>query len=227
MNWKDSNQGSAIQEVVFQRETLHVKIAENIQDLIMDHRLNAGDKLPPERELIGLFHVSRTTVREAIRLLQERGLVQMMVGKGTFVRQVSDQTVVESIERFYSFGRCSHLELLTLRAILEPETAALAASNATDKEMAKLETIYKKITDPSFCREAESQAAGDVEFHETLSEMTHNKLISAITHGLHKVLRHWLKNQVTLDDEYTILHAHSAIVEAVTQRDPEKARHGP
>ena len=66
------------------RQSIHLQIAESIQEMIAEHKLQVGDRLPPIRELARLFDVNPSTVSEALRLLQQRGLVEMKVGSGTY-----------------------------------------------------------------------------------------------------------------------------------------------
>ena len=103
------------------RKPLYEQIADDIQDMIALHKLVPGTQLPTERELAQQMGVNRTTVHQAVGLLQQRGLVEMKVGSGTYVIDMPPSVVADSIQRYFTFGNCSFQDLVTLRCILEPE----------------------------------------------------------------------------------------------------------
>ena len=126
-------------------ENLRDQIAGLIERYVADKRLQAGDRLPSERELARRLGVSRTPVRGAIRLLEQRGLVNMRVGSGTYVIGISPSTVAESIERYCSLSGCSYEDVVEVKGVLEPEIAALAAVRATPEDLARLGELVEEI----------------------------------------------------------------------------------
>jgi len=88
-----------------QTSRLYEQIVEQIEESILAGRLKPGDQLPAERELAEQFGVSRTAVREAVKALREKGLVEAYPGRGTFVTNVTSQTVRESLERLARIGQ--------------------------------------------------------------------------------------------------------------------------
>ena len=214
---------SPFERTKLRRESLHTQIAESVQNMIATSELKPGDKLPTEHEMAELFQVSRPTLREAMRLLQQRGLVQMSVGKGTFVKNIPTAHCAESIERYIVFSNCSHQDLLVVRSILEPEIAALAAQHATPEVVAKLEGIIDKMNDKQF-QDTEHAAEIDVEFHEALAEATGNPLIIPYINGLHRVMQNWLMMQYVPEDAEQSRRMHRTIFEAVAARNPAAAR---
>ena len=126
---------------------LREQIADRIQDMIATNQLKPGEQLPSEREMAKSVGVNRGTVREAIRLLEQRGLIETHTGSGAYVVNVSSSTVTESIERYFAFGSCSHEDLIQLREILDPEISALAAERATTAEIESLHQLVDRIED--------------------------------------------------------------------------------
>ena len=113
--------------IKIENQGLVERIANKIQELIISRELKQGDKLPPDRTLSELMNVSRPTVREALRLLQHRGLVKIKPGSGTTVTIMGVKSIIESMDRFFSMSEGSFKDLMQVRKLLEPGTAALAA----------------------------------------------------------------------------------------------------
>ena len=205
------------------RQHLREQIADTIQDMIAADRLQPGEQLPSERELARLLGVNRATLREGLRLLEQRGLVEMRVGSGTYIKDIAPGVVGDSIERYFLFASCSHEELTTLRVILEPEMAALAARCADAKDLATLGKCVDEI-EATFETDVAAYAAADAGFHDALALATHNRLIAAIARGLARLMRKWIQAQ---SESYRFeegARSHRLVFEAVVARDAERAR---
>src|SRR5436190_90408 len=115
-------------------------IVAQIERAIYEGRLAHGDKLPPERQLVREFGASRVAVREALRALEHRGLVEVRQGSagGYFIRELDATTVVRDLSTLFRLGRVSLVQVAEARALLEPESARLAAARATDHELKRL-----------------------------------------------------------------------------------------
>src|SRR3984957_10861143 len=113
---------------VVRTSRLYEQIVQQIEDSVLKGTLKPGDQLPAERELAQRFGVSRTAVREAVKALSEKGLVEAYSGRGTFITDGTSQAVRQSLDLITKIGQPegSH-QLAEVRAILEPEIAALAA----------------------------------------------------------------------------------------------------
>ena len=215
---------SLFRSLNLQREGLDRQIADALQDMIADGKLPRGSQLPPERELAGLLGVNRATLREAIRTLEQRGLVKMKVGSGTYVRESMPASfMAECIEREFVFGDCSHDDLVTLREILEPEVAALAAAKATPEDLACLGELAEQI-EWAFFNDVNNYPRLDMAFHEALAVAAGNALISAISSGLHRVMEVWMQAQLEAIKLESGARSHRAVYEAVAARDPDRAR---
>src|SRR5215475_10006899 len=119
------------------------EIVDQIKDLISKGRIKPGDRLPPERELAELFKASRNSVRDAIRVLEQMGLIESRQGDGTYVRSVSPEELAEPLALMLLQSRTQMRELWEVRRVLEPALAEFAASRITDEELDELETILE------------------------------------------------------------------------------------
>src|SRR6202521_5940418 len=107
---------------------LFEQIVQQVEDAILKGQLKPGDQLPAERDLAHSFGVSRTAVREAVKTLREKGLVEAYSGRGTFVTNGTSHSIRQSLDLMIGFGQQEgSTHLAGLRQILEPEIAALAA----------------------------------------------------------------------------------------------------
>jgi len=206
------------------RYNLSLQISDKIKELIESKQLKPGVKLLSERKLAEKFGVNRVTINKAILLLEQKGLVKMKAGMGTYVTNVPPSIVTESIKSYYKFGKGSDKEIMDLREILEPEIAALAAINAESSEIKKLKkqiTIVKEVLDK---RDEDSYVLEDEIFHEILAEATHNELIAAIVIGLRNVMLPFKKSifaETLHEYKYAI---HTRVLEAICVRDPVTAK---
>src|SRR6185503_5904207 len=143
----DANGGGNSREIVqVRRESLSAQAAEQIQQFIMRGELRPGDRLPPPPELSEQLGVSRTVVREATKLLQERGLIKVLTGSGSFVSKVESAAISQSISLFmWGHGHAFH-DLLEIRKMFEVEIAGLAAERATADEIRQLEEALVQMS---------------------------------------------------------------------------------
>jgi GntR family transcriptional repressor for pyruvate dehydrogenase complex len=161
------------------RECLSEQIVEQLQELIFEKHLRSGNRLPGERELCEQFGVSRTVIREATKVLAQRGMLVIEPGRGTYVTLPAEQDVARSITLFARARDVSFVNLVEVRRALEPEIAELAAVRATathrQQLQACIEVMDRNLTAP------EAYVAADQEFHSVLAEATGNDILIAIT----------------------------------------------
>src|SRR5450759_1441807 len=154
------------------------QVAEQIEKRILDGELRSGDRLPTERDLAEQFHVSRTAVREAMKILAQRGLVDMRPGRGTIVIDGAPKAMQHSIGlvKKLKLGEVGGSDnLVEVREILETEIAALAAARATEKEIAALQEAVRVMDE--CLNDADAFIAADNQFHQALAKATQNTLI--------------------------------------------------
>jgi GntR family L-lactate dehydrogenase operon transcriptional regulator len=202
---------------------LYEQIADKMQEMIAANQLKSGTQLPTERELAQQLGVNRTTVHQAIGVLQQRGIVEMKVGNGTYVINMPNSVVADSIQRYFLFGNCSVEDLIDLRKLLEPGLAELSAQRASDADLAELARLIR-LGEESFDRgDLNAYAEADAAFHEALATATHNELIIAISAGLHNLMRAWLSSDGTSHLLVNSPRSHREVYEAVAARAPRRA----
>jgi GntR family transcriptional repressor for pyruvate dehydrogenase complex len=203
---------------------LYEQILQQIEDAILKGTLKPGDQLPAERELAQQFGVSRTAVREAVKALREKGLVEAYSGRGTFVTDGTSQAVRQSLDLMMKIGQPGGTtHLAEVRAILEPEIAALAAVRAEEEDIATMREAVAVMDRSGLDGDAFIEA--DLDFHLSLAEAAANPLILSLIDSIVGLLREQRMRVVKVDGgpERGQLH-HKRILEAVERRDSEKAR---
>ena len=203
---------------------LYEQILQQIEDAILKGTLKPGDQLPAERELAQQFGVSRTAVREAVKALREKGLVEAYSGRGTFVTDGTSQAVRQSLDLMMKIGQPEgSTHLAEVRAILEPEIAALAAIRAEEQDIAAMREAVAVMDRSGSDGDAFIEA--DLDFHLSLAEAAANPLILSLIDSIVGLLREQRMRvfKVKGGPERGQFH-HKRILEAVERRDSEKAR---
>ena len=205
---------------------VYEQIVAHVERAIYEGRLRQGQKLPPERQLARDLKASRVAVREALRTLELRGLVEVRQGStgGYFVREADDRPLVRDFATLFRLGRVSRAQLIEARRLIEPEVAFLAAQRATDSDLKHLLAAVEQ-------RDTEAASAGDprrfdLEFHRALSDACCNPVHAVITHALMALEAEVVAPQVRLTeaDSAEVNAAHRRILEAVAARKAGEAR---
>ncbi len=199
------------------------EIVDQIRELIAAGRINPGDRLPPERELAELFKASRNSVRDAIRVLEQMGLIESRQGDGTYVRSVSADDLAEPLALMLLQSRTQMRELWEVRRVLEPAIATFAASRILDEELDELEAILeaqrRKVEAGSTALEE------DTAFHYAIAEAARNTVMLRTLDTLVDLLRQSRERTLQQHDRPAYsLAGHRRILAALRRRDPEEAR---
>jgi GntR family transcriptional regulator, transcriptional repressor for pyruvate dehydrogenase complex len=202
---------------------IYEEIVRQVKQLIAEGKLKSGDRLPPERDLALKFMVSRTSVREALRALQSRGLVEIRAGEGAFVRDISVETLIEPLALVILPHREAVGELFEARRLLEPAIAALAARRATHEELGEMERILeeqsKEVT------QGRTGVAQDAALHAAIANSAHNRAITRIVNALVDLLTQSREESLLTPGRPTRSHEdHRRILAAIQRRD-EVAAH--
>jgi GntR family transcriptional repressor for pyruvate dehydrogenase complex len=210
------------------RNSLQEQVGLRIEEMITSGQLQVGDRLPSEIEMARQFDVHRSTIREALRVLAQRGLVEMKVGSGSFVSRVSPAVVAESMETYFVSSESSYEDVAILRTLLEPGIAALAALCAEPEDLQRLEEALNNMEVAVSANDLDSQIATDAEFHLALSAASHNKLLLAIFSGIQYVLQRALKTGYDRPgklrrDPVEVLNNHRTLYAAVKAGDAAQA----
>jgi len=199
------------------------QIAEQIEKRILSGELHRGDRLPTERELSEQFHASRTAVREAMKTLAQKGLVDMRPGRGTIVIDGTSQAMRDSLGLMMKIGQAGDsTNLVEVREIIEPEIAALAAVRATDEEITAMREAVE-VMDGNL-HEANSYIAADNDFHRALAKGTQNVLILTLVDSIVDLLSEQRKQIFFTSGapERGQIH-HKRILDSVVRHDAEAA----
>lgn len=151
------------------------QVADQVVQLIVDQSLAAGDKLPNEFELAEKLHVGRGTVREAVKLLVSRNVLEIRRGKGTFVSEkpgISDDPLGL---QFIKDKRKLAYDLQEIRMLIEPQLAALAAAVATPEDVEQMRTICAEIE--QMIKNGENYVDKDIELHTCIARSTKNLVV--------------------------------------------------
>ncbi len=168
------------------------QIADRIEAMIVGNTLRPGDKLPPERVLAESFGVSRSAVREALKLLAERCLVQSKMGNGTYVVDPGLGAVISSISVASRMLNTTIDDLTEVRMYLEVPIAGLAALRATPDDILRIETALRvmddctrQLVDPE---KRQEMVRADLEFHTALAAATHNPAFTILSNSIFDIL---------------------------------------
>jgi GntR family transcriptional regulator, transcriptional repressor for pyruvate dehydrogenase complex len=213
----------AFRALVLDRRKLNDKIASVIQHQILHGQLKAGDDLPPERALAALLGVNRGTVREAIPLLCERGLVEKRSGSRLRIKAMEPGNIATVLHDIVISNNCSHKELHQFRGVFEPKVAALAARNARPDDLKKLAQVLRALEAAWVRKEVQLLATMDAQFHLDLSAASHNALMQAVGIGLNVILERFMKITHALVRSEVSFWTHRLIYQAMLRRNPAEA----
>ena len=209
---------------IVQSSRLYEQIVEQIEQSVQKGDLKPGDQLPAERELAEQFGVSRTAVREAVKALREKGLVEAYPGKGTFITSGSSNPMRQSLDRMMRSAQVDATSsLVEVREILEPEIAALAAVRATEENLNSLREAMAVMDAAK--RDPDAYIEADLDFHLELAEAAANPLILSLIDSIVGVLREQRMRIFEVDGgpDRGQYH-HKKIFEAVEHQDAPGAR---
>jgi GntR family transcriptional repressor for pyruvate dehydrogenase complex len=202
------------------KDRLYQEIVDQIQERIVTGALNAGDRIPAERELAEQFGVSRTAVREAIKSLTEKGLIEVLVGRGTFVTDLSPQRVIESVSLLLSREPDATAKLNEAREQLEIPIVRLAATRRTAEQLQRLRDLLQEMEASDVS--AEDLVAIDDDFHLELARATGNAVLEILSHTIIALLN---RERVALsgggmrEGRSRGIETHHRIIRAIESRD--------
>ena len=210
--------------VPIQTGRLYEQIVAQIEERIVRGELKVGDQLPAERDLATQFGVSRTAVREAVKALRQKGLVEIVPGRGTFISDRTSRGVRHSLDFIMKTGAADGSKnLAEVRGLIEPEIAALAAERATREYIAAMRQAV--ATMDTALDNADVFIEADLSFHLALAQATQNNLIPVLIDPIVDLLRdHRKKIFNTMGAPQRGQVYHKRILVAVEQHNAEAAR---
>jgi GntR family transcriptional repressor for pyruvate dehydrogenase complex len=206
--------------------TLSQKIERKIEEAIRQKKLLPGTKLPSEKELCGQFAVSRTALREALRRLSARGLIDIRKGSGIYVTELKIEDAINSLHLFYDlrFNSDLILQIIEVRRLFEPEVARLAARNRTDND---IKTLQKNLVELERSNPDNTQLEVDIinRFHMNLANATHNPIVIISLEPVYSLLprmRNLIYGNIEGEKEYTVKYQ-IELLAALKSKDSTRA----
>ncbi|MCF2648269.1 MULTISPECIES: FadR/GntR family transcriptional regulator [Bacillaceae] len=203
-------------------EALYNDIVKTIENSILNGELKVGSKLMSERELATYYQVSRNVVREAIKILKEKGYVQVHVGKGAYVKKPETSVVADTLSRFVDKSLSGIRHILEVREVLEISIIQRASIYATQENIDRLKSVYEEMEQNRFFVDQYVQL--DAKFHMELAKSVPNELFYILTKSFSD-----LSDQVvylTKINPASIELAqkqHLEMIEAIQTRDEKRA----
>jgi len=202
-------------------ERKYEKIVQQILYLIDDGQLSPGDQLPAERSLAEELGCSRTSLREAVRVLESEGLIISKLGGGRYI-QGMDQRIPYQFSRSDTLEKSAILHFLEARETIEPKIAELASLRATKEDIEKLEKILDKME--KNLKDTDERSLADSNFHMALAEATQNFVFVAMMEANLQMIKQVRKQTlVTETRSDQALSEHRIILQAIKDGEPQHA----
>jgi GntR family transcriptional repressor for pyruvate dehydrogenase complex len=203
------------------KTNLYEQIADTLEQAIM-HPETKLEKLPSEQELARRFQVSRTVIREALKVLKERGLIRSRNGEGSYISKPNTDTISSAVNRIVQMDNISNDDLHSMRLILETAGAKLAATHALPEEIEHLEHILKEMSDENL--ELNKRILLDADFHISIARASGNELLGMFVDVMTLLLKDYMsKGLFGLTRIRNTLNQHEKILEAIKNREGDKS----
>jgi len=202
-------------------------VVEQIQDAILSGKLEPGTKLPAERELKGIFNTSRGTLREALRVLEQKGLIEIKLGVagGAIVKQINAEPVMQSLALLIRSGDVSLDHLSEFRIKIEGSIVELAAQRATDEDIQTMENLFQKARACYEKKDWEGFLKTDEAMHAYMGTMSRNPVFKFLQQSVHDNIHNYYEYYLPMNPERTLenLNDLEKIVAALKARDGNTA----
>lgn len=182
-----------IQHSNISRQTLYEQIADSLEEMIL--RNDSDDtRLPSEASLVSQFGVSRSVIREALKVLKERGLIFLRAGGGSYITKPESETISRTIVRITKFHNVSDDKITKVRSILECAAASEAAKNNTPEDIKKLSETVDQME--LYKDELEKRVQKDCEFHYTIAAISRNELLVLMIQSLMDIFQQYIAKRL-------------------------------
>lgn len=214
-----------IAQFSLERTNLSQQIADHIEQVILSSptsRMN--EKLPGEMKLAAQYNVSRPVVREALKLLQERGLITLKNGVGAIITRPENSTVRDAVNRIMQVDQISNDELTQMRQILELSSIDLAVEKLTDEHIRAMEENIARFSDKAL--PLKDRVKLDEQFHQLIAQASGNDLLCLFVGVLTSLLRDYMGKGVLIEGGIQDgITRHRQILDAIKARDKQAAHH--
>ena len=190
--------------------------------LIGEGSLVPGGRLPAERELAESFGVSRSSLRQALKVLEIMGVISQRVGDGTYLNTAAPSVLAEPLEFLILLDGISFHELMEARLIVEPELAARAAARATPEDIAELQQAMAAMEASG--EDHDRFVECDLLFHQTIFRVAGNRVCSLMFSVVHQSLEQLIHLTSQLVEPEHTLHLHKRVFAAIKRHDAAEAR---
>ncbi len=198
------------------------EVARRLMDLFTSGELEAGTRLPPERQLAATLGVGRSAVREALAALEILGIVDVRAGSGTYLRGTASELLPQTLRWGLLIGQKNTAELLELRSGLETYVARLAAGRAAASDRTALQSSLERMR--SGVADLRSFARADLDFHHALAAAAANDTLVDLLHVVRSLLQVYADRAVHDEAEArAAIEEHDAVYRAVEAGDADAA----
>lgn len=207
-------------ESIVKRSGLCDEVVTKLQQQIASGKFKTGEKLPSEPLMMKQFGVGRSSIREAIRVLSNKGLVRVQQGLGTFV-DVQNGTLVPWYDRLRS---STAKDLNEVRQLLELKIAEKAAINRTQKDITLLTRLLKKRLDAAKNNLADECIDADIQFHIAIADAAKNDILADLYKNIAVQIKKSFRQAYTDTELFVIKHSiHEDLLQSIIDKDPKKA----
>lgn len=207
------------------RVNLYEQVADCLEQLILDpdkESWAAGGQLPAEQELADSFGVSRNVVREAIKLLKERGLTEPRNGVGVYITQPDPQKLSELIYRFVLMNKIDIISIYDTRILLEVHSAGMAAKRCTDEQLLQMQKLLNKMEDRSIS--VNERRETDYLFHVAIAQAAGNPMNEILISALKDVFIAMIEKGIFVHGGIEdACKRHERIIKALLAHDQKEA----
>lgn len=204
------------------KEDITGKLICIFKQMISEGSLVPGERLPPERELADRFRVSRSSLRQALKVLDVMGVISQRVGDGTYLNAGAPGVLEVSMEFLILLDGISWQELMEARVLVEPELAARAAARATPEDIEELTRTQRLMEENK--ENIELFVQYDVDFHQIIYRMAGNRVLSMVFSVLHQSIRNLMIATAPRVSPERPISFHDSILDAIRDRDASAAR---
>jgi GntR family transcriptional regulator, transcriptional repressor for pyruvate dehydrogenase complex len=200
------------------------EIVRQIKEAMFTGKLQAGDKLPTERELAERFETSRASVREALRTLEPEGLIRIKKGVvgGIFIADVDHRPAAKSFQTLLQLRKVSIQQIAEVRLMFEPQVARLAAERATPDDLRQLEEEIDKMS--AAVKDKELPRFYDLKFHLLIARAARNPILEVLAESMLGVASKTISElHPSRDTLRHVLSRHRKVFDAVQRRDSDAA----
>ena len=221
-----NNATAAFRIVPLKRRRVSETVAEQLRKAIFSGRIQPGHKLPPEREMAQQFDASRVALREALRALEQEGMISIKRGSGggAFVADFNGalRALAGSLNTAVKLGQAKSAHLTEVRTMLEPEMARLASLRADEANLKAIESVVQAQEEE--LRTGSLSRKYGMEFHRLVADACHNPVLPIVVGAIDDSIRDSiLRSKLTHEMRAGVVAYHRRILDAIRSRDGELA----